>query len=639
MSNIIRYGGNAVLVLLLCASFGTAQLRAAEPGPGSRDEYADRLVRRAQEMKLHQDPYWHVLLHYKKGARGTRSLVDDPRFFFASNGKVDPESEMAATIRAFFRDHKKGTIHPTAKFTARYSWLSKKLDIDPGFLPYDGEKKFRDFLENLRPSRVILVFPAGYISSPASMFGHTLILIESENGKRLLARAVNYAAITDETFGPAFAFRGLFGLYRGYYSFLPYHRKIMEYSSTEMRDIWEYELNLDREETIRLVRHVVEMEDIYSDYYFIDENCSYNLLFLLEAARPGLNLTERFGFSVEPVDTLRAVIDEKLVSNTQYRPSLYSRITHLKGLLNRHEQKLVKNICTGKSGADEIENRGFTERKKIIICDLCSQYLQFLLVRGRIDTKEYRSRYLSVLRRRNEYGAGKDIPAAARPCAPETGHPPQKLFAGGGLRDSAFFTQLSYRITSHELMDDDRGFTENSQIVFGKISLRYYPSPEKAVLERLDFIDIISMPPSNRFSVNSCWKFKTGLEQEYAADGNEHLTGYMHGSTGVSASLAGFARVYGFAGVQLNIAGPYQNSLFFAPGAEAGIITTTGIWKNQLYCIYRYAPFEKEGVYICAGARERIRVMNNLSIIAEYRHLRAFGIRQHEFLSGLNLFF
>ena len=32
--------------------------------------------------------------------------------------------------------------------------------------------------------------------------------------------------------------------------------------------------------------HTYEMDKIYSDYYFFDENCSYDLLFLLDAARP-----------------------------------------------------------------------------------------------------------------------------------------------------------------------------------------------------------------------------------------------------------------------------------------------------------------------------------------------------------------
>jgi len=53
-------------------------------------------------MKLHEDPYWHILLHYKPGVSGYESLVDDPRYFLAPDGKTNPETELDATIRAFF---------------------------------------------------------------------------------------------------------------------------------------------------------------------------------------------------------------------------------------------------------------------------------------------------------------------------------------------------------------------------------------------------------------------------------------------------------------------------------------------------------------------------------------------------------
>ena len=62
----------------------------------------------------------------------------------------------------------------------------------------------------------------------------------------------------------------------------------------EHRDLWEYRLTLTPAELDRLVRHLWELLPTYYDYYFFDENCSYHLLALLEVARPGLRLTDRF---------------------------------------------------------------------------------------------------------------------------------------------------------------------------------------------------------------------------------------------------------------------------------------------------------------------------------------------------------
>ncbi|MCK7512715.1 MAG: DUF4105 domain-containing protein [Desulfobacterales bacterium] len=67
---------------------------------------------------------------------------------------------------------------------------------------------------------------------------------------------------------------------------LPYYAKLQEYSDVDHRDIWEYSLNLTEPEIRRMMLHIRELDAIASDYYFFDENCSYLLFSLLEAARP-----------------------------------------------------------------------------------------------------------------------------------------------------------------------------------------------------------------------------------------------------------------------------------------------------------------------------------------------------------------
>jgi hypothetical protein len=129
------------------------------------------------------------------------------------------------------------------------------------------------------------------------MYGHTLLRVDAKDQDektRLLAYAINYAANTNETNGVAFAINGLFGGYPGTFSMMPYYLKVREYSDMENRDVWEYELNLSPDVVDRVLMHVWELGPIYFDYYFFDENCSYYLLELLEAARPDMNLTGPF---------------------------------------------------------------------------------------------------------------------------------------------------------------------------------------------------------------------------------------------------------------------------------------------------------------------------------------------------------
>ena len=69
--------------------------------------------------------------------------------------------------------------------------------------------------------------------------------------------------------------------------------------------MWEYRLNLSEEETKRMIWHISELNEIYLNYYFFQKNCSYNLLYLLEAARPTLNLVNKFKMAVMPIETIR----------------------------------------------------------------------------------------------------------------------------------------------------------------------------------------------------------------------------------------------------------------------------------------------------------------------------------------------
>jgi hypothetical protein len=440
---ILKYGIIAVLFLIIFTPgpgvFGLDQASAYVPD----NEYVESLVRKSKEMRLGDDPYWHRLLHYMHGVVGYRSIVDDPAFFLSEDGKRFPEKELEATIRAFFAPQTPDKMHPGSKFIARFDWLNEKLSFDKTKLPLDFEKKFDDFYNKVKPSKAILVFPAGYINSPASMYGHTLLVLEPSNGNRLSALAVNYAARTDDSFGPLFAFRGLFGLYDGYYSILPYYEKINEYSNGEMRDMWEYTLDFNEKQVRRTLMHIVEMEKIGSRYFFLDENCSFNLLCLFEVARPDADLTSRFKTTIEPIDTLRALLDSGLVVKREYRPSLYAKIQRMASDLPRGTSVAAIDYCKGNIDEAAFDREADGASSPSEVYDFASDYLKFLAVKEGIDQDNYRKRILHILRKRSALPpGGKDFSSDAPP-PPETSHRSNKLSLSYGRFDSKGFMLLS----------------------------------------------------------------------------------------------------------------------------------------------------------------------------------------------------
>ena len=102
-------------------------LSAVEAFGAADAAYVEKLLQRSAAEKLHRDRYWQILLHYKPNdAAQPTSLIDDPAFFLAPDGKTDPAAELAATLRGIFRSDMSGDDAVACRFPARTAWLRIK---------------------------------------------------------------------------------------------------------------------------------------------------------------------------------------------------------------------------------------------------------------------------------------------------------------------------------------------------------------------------------------------------------------------------------------------------------------------------------------------------------------------------------
>ncbi len=535
-------------------------------------------------MKLHQDPYWHVLLHYKPGVSGYKSLVDDPGFFLAPDGKTNPETELDATIRAFFEPQGDEDKSAVCRFVARYEWITQRLDLDPAHLPVARCRSFENFMDKVKPESVNLIFPSAHLNSPASMFGHTLLTIETANKSKLLAYAVNYTAVTNETFGPLFAVKGLFGLYPGYFSVLPYYTKLQEYSDVDHRDIWEYSLNLNGAEIRKMMLHIREMDSIPSEYYFFDENCSYDLLFLLEAARPNVRLTDRVHGWLIPLDSVRMVEAEGFITGVSYRPSRTTKIKYLAAHLSEDAQDNALALARG--DIEEQKEKGFRDDEKIKTLDLASEYLQYLYTKHQLPQEIYQERLLKILKERSLLGASGDrsLPQIPTPVSPEKGHESNRFAVGAGVRGDRGFAEMRIRPAYHDLMDCDDGYVEGAQLIFTDVAFRYYPSDRRFILEYLDIIDIFSLTPRDRFFQPISWKVKTGLSRIPARDDKDHLSYGLNPGGGFAFKYDKVGLLYIMLETDLKVCGALEDNYTAGAGGSAGVLRKmNNSWKAHVF--------------------------------------------------------
>jgi hypothetical protein len=505
------------------------------------------LIAQADALGLAADPVWLALLHVPAADSGA-SQVDDPAFFLAAEGRVDPGAELRADLAAFLEPPGSGS-HAVDRFPARFAWLCHRLGLDPASLPVPACTAFEEAYARLAPRSAALVFPAAYMNTPASMFGHTLLVVRSGYRTGMLAQAINYAAVTGEDGGLAFAVKGVCGGYPGYYSLMPYAQKLQEYGAIDQRDIWEYELALDPADIRRLLLHVWEMRGIASDYWFFDENCSYGLLALLDASRPGLNLRQRAGAWVIPLDTVRVASSAGLVRAVEWRPSLATQVRCAAKQLPEADADCAAAVAEGDVGPAEAGLELPADRRAAIL-ELAALVLQSRQGRGRIDLPDYQSRLIATLQARSNLG---DQPAGAqplRPARPDLGHASGRLLVGVGRDEALGYVDLGWRPAYHELADPEAGYDDGAQIAFCDLQLRWYEAEPRPRMKRLDAIALRSLTPLDRFYRAPSWRADIGLVDEAASNADDQHRLDAFGRLGVGLA-AGGGSVTGYAFLDL----------------------------------------------------------------------------------------
>lgn len=603
------YGPFIAAVSLFCLFLPFGPYCAAGNDSSSKIE---RLIRIAGEKNLHRDAYWSVMLHYKPAFSGVVSLVDDPKFFLAPDGKRNPQSELHATIRAFYDGAKSGDDHAICRFAGRYAWLKSRLAEDDADFP---AMECPDLIikrdVSLKPRSATMVFPSFFMNNPASMFGHTLLRINSSYESRLLTHAANYAAQMDSKF--LYPVKGVFGFYKGYFKVFPYYETIKEYGDLEQRDMWEYDLSLTEEEVQRLFLHLWELKDVYSNYYFFDENCSYHLLFLLDAARPSLRLTDGKGLWVIPVDTLRKIRASGIVAKTNFRPSIAAKIKALSTKLDARALEKAREIARGDSPPAALQD--MSQRDKSLTLDLAAELIRYRFYKKKLSVESYKQRYLDVLKERSMLGqidTKEEI--VPPPVSPEEGHSSSRLALGAGVLKGRPFAEVRYRPSYHALTDPDEGFHEGSQIVFADAALRWYAGGG-IKLHQLAVIDIQSLAPWDAFFKQPSWKIKTGLYRQMTAGGGEHLTFNVNPGVGAAFRTGILGTSYLLAQANLSAGGVYRDSFAMGAGFHGGILTKiTDSWKSHVWADCLFYELGDRFQDYRVGVEQNFRIGRNDSI-------------------------
>ncbi len=254
----------------------------------------------AIEPQEHFD-YWKKLLHYD----GKQSMVISNSFFLHENGNIDHIAELNATIELL--NYENGNII-ACNYPARYLWI-KNSGYDVQSFDIESCPELYDYVSNFQKDSLYLVFASESLDSPASVFGHILLVFHDDDKPLLAADTIHYAAETHRDNIFKYVYWGLSGGYSGYYFRTPFYIIKYNHIIVKQRSLYFYRLDLSPEQIKYLIYHLFELRKATYRYYFIRENCAYQIARLLDIAYTDKNIELEYSLSVLPEEVVNHYFD------------------------------------------------------------------------------------------------------------------------------------------------------------------------------------------------------------------------------------------------------------------------------------------------------------------------------------------
>ena len=321
---------------------------------------------------------------------------------------------------------------------------------------------------------VSLVIATENNMSPSSAMGHSFLKI-SGNGYE---HAFSYYAVLDGFFS---YLKTLAGIADGAYILSPYAKKASDYLLTENRSLWEFELNLNKEEKSKLKQLIWEKKDKNDSYSFISYNCSSALENLLSFVNKDFKY-QRTKLFTTPVEYAQFLYQKEKIKKISFvrSPSL--------------KKQKVKNILKSKPPSRLALETGYIEFSPVYqdlrsISDAHNTEMETKMLAVRLSFKDEvhfdkldlltllavqpLSKYLNIGYEHGwkaEFGIGKGYDKNRFSC--------YALAIGGGRKNNAFigiqtgiiqrFSDKAKAILSYETSTDKNIFSVYFGISLGK---------------------------------------------------------------------------------------------------------------------------------------------------------------------------
>ncbi len=542
----------------------------------------DHVVCAAMALKLYDDPQWLALGHYRQNGKGWKSTVDDPQFFLAVSGKTNPKAELEETIRAVIASGTNSEECATSRFVARLAWIRERGVLPENNIPILNDTPYERLFAEVRPTKIVLAFPAPSADGISTAFGHIFLIFVQDGRSPLLAPTVNYAALIEEDGSLLYPILGLTGGLKAYYTALSYAEQLNEYNSIACRDMWEYELALTPEEVERVFKHTWEMRQVYSRYYFMDENCSYGVLALLDVARPGLcSASFDHRFFVFPLDVIRHLRRQGLINSVRFKPSILTSMREQAQNLSLREIATAKAMAYGNKAPADGLHKITNAPTQATLLEVAMSLAQIRAASGKVPTDE-QQRIVGALIRAipNEPTERESETASILPPFPEVAHRPSRLSVGTVVRKDSLYWAAAFRPAYHDFLDSSEAIDPAVQLQVLATDMLFDEKEDLAEWS-LCLLDMEAFSPCDAVYAPLSHKLKISTTYSDDAQSTNHWNGILEGGLGFSYSILPRTILYGMGEVEVQTR-TIQNTTWLGIGPSVGMASDLP-WRMRVF--------------------------------------------------------
>lgn len=484
---------------------------------------------------------WLNLYYYNKGLTGYSSNALGDHFFFSKEGRDSPEKEIEAAYRAFLDNQKMwGQVKKISQcaFPARYEFLKKHFPQD-----FKDKKcpEFDNWSKAIDAEKIYLVYAGAYPNNPASMFGHTFIRFsrgdekEKREGSFLLNYSIGYMAVTNPADDAiTYTLKGIVGGYHGYFEIKPFYLNLGIYNNSEARDLWEYEVSLNKKEVSYLLKHIWELsQNSGFPYYFFKKNCSYYMLRLIEVVKPDWRMHQDYWFFTSPLQTITSLKKYDDNQKVGFHPSIKRKLTWK---LNQLDQKQLEKY---RQSLASLESLGKVDDPKVLETLITHWDLQNYKKNTLLSKDELKLRNLTLEKRSlHDSKAGfyykeKDNNWITQTSgAPDKGHPPHRI----ALSYENYSKNINFEIAYgfHRFLDKPEGYEDYAFIDAMKIKGSYLTDQSKLKLIEAGILEIYSLFPFSKDMPALSWNLSIDWSQKNLIRNESLSTFNILGGIGLS---------------------------------------------------------------------------------------------------------